>query len=233
MNNKGGFVAKHPEYSLQSPNQTKNYVVFNDKLIDIVKKYGLAGLVAGGASHFQASPVDYNPFPGDQQAGMAGGGAVDPYADFRRSTNVEVVPPESEAVLLYDNFVRNVTGQNDNWISDLSNAVTGRTPLAPAKMPDTSSDPLAVSLGYNEIGNHAKGGAVKATKKTVHYTTGRAQRRCGLCTMFRKPDKCTAVAGIVSAGGVCDLFERKKELGHSGKARAATPRGHSGAEVRK
>lgn len=28
---------------------TRNYVVFNDKLIDIVKKYGLAGLPAGGA----------------------------------------------------------------------------------------------------------------------------------------------------------------------------------------
>lgn len=56
------FVAKNPEYSLQAPNQTSNYVVFNDKLIDIVKKYGLAGLVAGGASHFSTQPVDHNPF---------------------------------------------------------------------------------------------------------------------------------------------------------------------------
>lgn len=31
---------------------TFNYVVFDDKLIDIVKKYGLAGLVAGGAFNF-------------------------------------------------------------------------------------------------------------------------------------------------------------------------------------
>ena len=33
--------------------QTHNYVVFDDKLIDIVKKYGLAGLIAGGAYHAQ------------------------------------------------------------------------------------------------------------------------------------------------------------------------------------
>jgi hypothetical protein len=32
---------------------THNYVVFDDKLIDIVKKYGLAGLIAGGAYHAQ------------------------------------------------------------------------------------------------------------------------------------------------------------------------------------
>jgi hypothetical protein len=31
---------------------TNNYVVFNDRLIDIAKKYGLAGLIAGGAAHF-------------------------------------------------------------------------------------------------------------------------------------------------------------------------------------
>ena len=41
---------------------TKNYVVFNDKLVDIIKKYGLAGLVAGGAAHYQTTPVDHNPF---------------------------------------------------------------------------------------------------------------------------------------------------------------------------
>jgi len=31
---------------------TKNYVIFNHDLIDIIKKYGLAGLIAGGAAHF-------------------------------------------------------------------------------------------------------------------------------------------------------------------------------------
>jgi hypothetical protein len=31
---------------------TRNYVVFDDKMIDILKKYGLAGLIAGGAAHY-------------------------------------------------------------------------------------------------------------------------------------------------------------------------------------
>jgi uncharacterized membrane-anchored protein len=29
---------------------TRNYVVFDDSLIDIIKKYGLAGLLGGGAA---------------------------------------------------------------------------------------------------------------------------------------------------------------------------------------
>ena len=45
---------------------TSNYVVFDDKLIDIIKKYGLAGLIAGGAAHFTA--------PADNAQGMARGG---------------------------------------------------------------------------------------------------------------------------------------------------------------
>jgi hypothetical protein len=57
-------VATSPDTKLDWNNakQTRNYVVFNDKLIDIVKKYGLAGLVAGGAAHFTTQPVDHNPF---------------------------------------------------------------------------------------------------------------------------------------------------------------------------
>lgn len=47
--------------------QTKNYVVFDDKLIDIIKKYGLAGLIAGGASHFATQPVDHDPFAARSQ----------------------------------------------------------------------------------------------------------------------------------------------------------------------
>lgn len=41
---------------------THNYVVFDDKLVDIIKKYGLAGLVAGGAHQFTTRPVDHDPF---------------------------------------------------------------------------------------------------------------------------------------------------------------------------
>ena len=31
---------------------TYNYVVFDDKLIDIIKKYGIAGLIGAGASNW-------------------------------------------------------------------------------------------------------------------------------------------------------------------------------------
>jgi hypothetical protein len=42
--------------------RTSNYVVFDDNLIDIIKKYGLAGLVAGGAAHFSTQQIDHDPF---------------------------------------------------------------------------------------------------------------------------------------------------------------------------
>jgi hypothetical protein len=42
-------------------NQTRNYVVFDDKLIDIVRKYGLAGLLGAGAYHFKTSGNHDNP----------------------------------------------------------------------------------------------------------------------------------------------------------------------------
>jgi hypothetical protein len=44
---------------------SRNYVVFDDKLIDIMKKYGLAGvsaLPAAGAYHFRTQSVDHDPF---------------------------------------------------------------------------------------------------------------------------------------------------------------------------
>jgi hypothetical protein len=48
-------------------NPTSNYVVFDDKLIDIIKKYGLAGLIAAGANHYQESEPEQH---------QARGGAV-------------------------------------------------------------------------------------------------------------------------------------------------------------
>src|SRR5271166_4798920 len=52
--------AKRGAHRINRP-QTSNYVVFNDKLIDIVKKYGLAGLIAGGGAHFSLQPTDAQP----------------------------------------------------------------------------------------------------------------------------------------------------------------------------
>ena len=34
--------------------------------LDIVKKYGLAGIVAGGAAHFKTQQVDHNPYEASQ-----------------------------------------------------------------------------------------------------------------------------------------------------------------------
>jgi hypothetical protein len=46
-----------------------NYVVFDDKTIDILKKYGIAGLTAGGlgATSFRTTPVDHDPFASESQ----------------------------------------------------------------------------------------------------------------------------------------------------------------------
>lgn len=54
-------------HSMANPPQTHNYVVFNDKIIDILKKYGFAGLVAAGAAHYKATQVDHDPFVEAQQ----------------------------------------------------------------------------------------------------------------------------------------------------------------------
>lgn len=34
--------------------------------------------------------------------------------------------------------------------------------------------------------------------------------RCSLCTMFRAPNRCTAVDGAIAPGGWCKLFERRR-----------------------
>lgn len=65
--------AEQLAYKLRNPPQTSNYVVFDSNLINIIKKYGLAGLVAGNAAHFSTTPVDHDPF---EDKGMAWGGAV-------------------------------------------------------------------------------------------------------------------------------------------------------------
>jgi hypothetical protein len=51
----------------------------------------------------------------------------------------------------------------------------------------------------------------KKTKEETNYRTGRENHRCGICTMFRKPDGCTAVTGTIRPYATCDLFERDRE----------------------
>lgn len=56
--------------SRTADNGTRNFVVFDDKLIDILKKYGLAGLSTAGLGHLAGQnvmiPVDHDPFTAAQ-----------------------------------------------------------------------------------------------------------------------------------------------------------------------
>ena len=110
---------------------------------------------------------------------FADGGAVDdPYADFRRSTNIEDDTGESTAQKLYDNFMLNVTGKKQNWISELSNMITGNAQAAPV-IPDTTSDPLSAAAGYNSIPapQRAHGGRVIASN--INHSPSEAQKSAG------------------------------------------------------
>lgn len=59
----------------------------------------------------------------------------------------------------------------------------------------------------------------KQSKRKVHYRRGKPTRRCGICTMFRPPDSCSAVEGNIEPQMVCDLYQRKTSF--YGKSRAA------------
>jgi len=51
----------------------------------------------------------------------------------------------------------------------------------------------------------------KATKEEARYTRGGTEEKhCGVCTMFRAPDKCTAVEGTISREGYCDYFKKRR-----------------------
>ena len=50
----------------------------------------------------------------------------------------------------------------------------------------------------------------KSSKGIVRYQDRpRGDQRCGLCSMYRPPHACIAVAGIISPDGWCQLFKRK------------------------
>jgi hypothetical protein len=69
---------------------TRNYVVFDDKLIDIIKKYGIAGLIAGGAAHFRTPAGDDSP-----QSEFQAGGAVSDKGKVHYERVNGVAPPGS------------------------------------------------------------------------------------------------------------------------------------------
>lgn len=55
----------------------------------------------------------------------------------------------------------------------------------------------------------AGGGEIKQSKVQVHYRPGHGAVRCANCTMFRAPNKCTAVSGDIQPSAICNLFQRK------------------------
>ena len=57
---------------------------------------------------------------------------------------------------------------------------------------------------------HAEDGPAKLSKAAADYRQGEPNRRCGLCTMFERPNGCTAVKGEISPKALCDLFEVKR-----------------------
>lgn len=52
----------------------------------------------------------------------------------------------------------------------------------------------------------------KISKERADYRehTPRVSRRCGTCSMFRAPDRCTLVKGLINRGGVCKFWEPKR-----------------------
>jgi len=74
-------------------------------------------------------------------------------------------------------------------------------------------DPEVVALAQRYYRGYAHGGAVDGkllkSHRTVRYQpTPNGNQQCDRCTMFRKPNGCTAVAGYISPRGWCKLFAR-------------------------
>lgn len=52
--------------------------------------------------------------------------------------------------------------------------------------------------------------AATLSKQQTHYrTASEPGRRCGSCSMFREPNACTLVQGLIQADGVCDRWAAK------------------------
>jgi hypothetical protein len=52
---------------------------------------------------------------------------------------------------------------------------------------------------------------MKKSHEAVNYRTGREDHRCGICTMYKGPDDCTAVVKPIRPYATCDLFKRDRE----------------------
>lgn len=105
-------------------------------------------------------------------------------------------------------------------VSDIAHTVFpgSGVPVPASDNPDENRRRGGVVKHYKDGGNvendqqFAHGGHVKQSKASVHYRAGNPNKKCGICQMFVHPNGCTAVAGVVRAGGLCDLFKRKGDL---------------------
>jgi hypothetical protein len=59
----------------------------------------------------------------------------------------------------------------------------------------------------------------KVSKRSVNYRPAEGDdvdrksgkfRRCGTCSMFRSPNRCTLVRGLIHSDDVCDRWEAKR-----------------------
>ena len=53
-------------------------------------------------------------------------------------------------------------------------------------------------------------GPTDTKDEAAYQSEPRGTQRCGLCSMFVKPNRCTLVKGNISHMGWCKYFERKK-----------------------
>jgi hypothetical protein len=50
----------------------------------------------------------------------------------------------------------------------------------------------------------------KADARIKYQWRPRGEERCDRCTMFRAPDECTEVAGVISPRGWCKIFAARR-----------------------
>jgi hypothetical protein len=51
----------------------------------------------------------------------------------------------------------------------------------------------------------------KLSQLQANYRPGNRVRRCGLCSMFREPSRCTLVHGPIEQADLCDYFKPAKD----------------------
>lgn len=99
-----------------------------------------------------------------------------------------------------------------NTYRDAIGAVTGTAP-GPAPDPLTVDQIAALrasgTLSFRtepQGGNFARGGAVKVSKKSVHYGDGMRTRHCGICRFFILGGHCRKVEGKIDPDCWCRLY---------------------------